>query len=134
MKNILMKSILMYEKGGRKEFEFLKMLDRGRMRDNVKMVNSYEGWKNIIENGGFKIEDCIPHLSKSLIQIWDIGLRPIFPLLKKMTAQIEENSLMEIKKEWVELFMKIGYPIIENDKLLACDKEFCFFCFILRKK
>ena len=76
----------LYEKGGRKEFEFLKMLDRGRMSDNVKMVNSYEGWKNIIENVGFKIEDCIPHLSKSLIQIWDIGLRPIFPLLKKMTA------------------------------------------------
>ena len=123
----------LYEKAGRKEFEFLKMIDRGRISDNVKIVNSYEGWKEIIESVGFKIEECIPHLSKTLVQIWDIGLRPIFPLLKKMTAQIEESSLMEIKKEWVELFLKIGYPIIENDKLLADNKEFCFFCFILRK-
>lgn len=123
----------LYEKAGRKEFEFLKMIDRGRMSDNLKIVKSYAGWKSIIENAGFKIEECIPHLSKTLIQIWDIGLRPIFPMLKKMTAQIGDDSLMEIKKEWVELFLKIGYPIVENDNLLANDKDYCFYCFILRK-
>lgn len=124
----------LYEKAGLKQFEFLRLIDRGRITENIKVVKSYAEWKNIIENAGLEIQDCIPHLSKTLLRIWDIGLRPIFPMLKKMTAQIEKNSLMEIKKEWIDLFLKIGYPIIENDRMLAHDSEFCFFCFILRKK
>lgn len=123
----------LYIKGGRKEFEFLNMIDRGRITDNLKTVNTYDGWKEMIEAAGLSIEACIPHLSKTMLQIWDIGLRPLFPLLKKMTAQIEEPALLEIKKEWVELFEKLGSPIVENDRLLAQGTEFGFFCFILRK-
>lgn len=123
----------LYIKGGRKEFEFLNMIDRGRITDNLKIVNTYEGWKETIESAGLRIEACIPHLSKVMLQISDIGLRPMFPLLKKMTAQIEKPALLEIKKEWVELFEKLGSPIVENDRLLAQGTEFGFFCFILRK-
>lgn len=123
----------LYVKGARKEFEFLNMIDRGRVTDNLKIVNTYEGWKEIIEAAGLKIEKCIPHLSKAMLQMSDIGLRPLFPLLKKMTAQIEESALSEIKKEWVELFEKLGSPIVENDKLFAKGTDFGFFCFILRK-
>lgn len=123
----------LYEKGKRREFEFLKLIDRGRSTDTVKFAKSYKDWKKIIEDSGLVIEECIPHLSKTLIQIWDIGLRPIFPMLKKMTTQIDKDCLMEIKKEWIDLFQTIGMPIIENDRLLTQGKEFCFFCFILRK-
>lgn len=124
----------LYKKGGREEFKFLELIDRGRMQDNLKTVKSYDAWKEIIEKAGFEIEDCVPHLSKTLIQIWDIGLRPIFPMLKKMTGHLDENSLLEIKREWVDLFMKIGEPIVMNDRALTQGKEFCFFCFILSKK
>lgn len=123
----------LYIQGKRKELEFLTMIDRGRITDNLKMVNTYNGWKEMINAAGLSIEACIPHLSKAMLQIWDIGLRPLFPLLKKMTLQIEEPALLEIKKEWVELFEKLGSPIVENDKLLAKGTEFGFFCFILRK-
>lgn len=123
----------LYIKGGREEFEFLNMIDRGRITDNLKIVNTYDGWKEMIEAAGLRIEACIPHLSKTMLQISDIGLRPLFPLLKKMTAQIEEPALLEIKKEWVEMFEKLGGPIVENDRLLARGTEFGFFCFILRK-
>lgn len=123
-----------YKKEGKEEFKFLELIDRGRMQDNLKIVKSYQDWKEIIEKAGLEIEDCIPHLSKTVIQIWDIGLRPIFPMLKKMTQYIEKDVLLEIKKEWIQLFQKIGEPIIENDRLLTQGEEFCFFCFILRKK
>lgn len=58
----------------------------------------------MIEVAGLEIVECVPHLSKTLIQIWDIGLRPIFPMLKKMTMKLEEEFLLEIKKEWIDLF------------------------------
>lgn len=123
----------LYKKEGRNEFKFLELIDRGRMQDNLKIVKSYDGWKQIIEETGLKIVECIPHLSKTLIQIWDIGLRPIFPMLKRMTECIEEDMLLEIKKEWIDLFLKIGEPIIEQDKYLTQGEEFAFFCFILEK-
>lgn len=123
----------LYKKGGREEFQFLKLIDRGRMQDNLKIVKSYDSWKQIIEGAGLEIVECIPHLSKTLIQIWDIGLRPIFPILKKMTMQLEEDFLSEIKKEWIDLFQKLIEPIILNDNLLTQGEEYCFFCFILSK-
>lgn len=123
----------LYEKEQRKEFEFLKLIDRGRVKDNIKVVKSYDEWKPIIEETGFEIKECVPHLSKTLIQMWDIGLRPIFPMVKKMTEHLDEKILLDIKKEWIDLFMKIGLPIIENDNLLTQGEELCFFCFILRK-
>ena len=116
-----------------KEFEFLRLIDRGRVDGNIKVVKTYDEWKGIIGNSGLKIEACVPHLSKTLIQIWDIGLRPIFPMLKKMTEQLDDETLLNIKSEWVDLFQKIGQPIIENEKMLSQGEEFCFFCFILSK-
>jgi len=110
----------------------LELVDRGRISENLKIVKTYDEWKYIIEKAGLEIIECIPHLSKLLIQIWDIGLRPIFPMLKKMTMHLDEKILMEIKKEWVELFQKIGEPIIYNEQFCKYD-EYCFYCFILRK-
>lgn len=52
---------------------------------------------------------------------------------KKMTMYLDEKCLMEIKKEWVDLFQKIGEPIIYNEQFHK-DEEFCFYCFVLRKR
>lgn len=123
----------LYLQGKRKEFAFLKQIDRGRITDNLKIVNTCDRWREIIEAAGLKVEACVPHLSKILLQIWDIGLRPLFPLLKKMTSQIEPSALLKIKREWVNLFETLGAPIVQNDTLLAGEREFGFFCFILRK-
>lgn len=124
-----------YIKNGQPErYEFLKLIDRGRTSDNIKIIKTYDEWKYIIEKTGLEVVECIPHLSKSLIQIWDIGLRPIFPMLKKMTMHLDEKICMEIKKEWVDLFLKIGEPIVENEGILTETEAFCFYCFILRKK
>ena len=123
-----------YIKRGKPEkYKFLELIDRGRISDNLKIVKTYGEWRDIITKAGFEIMDCIPHLSKSLIQMWDIGLRPIFPMIKKITMYLDEKCLMEIKKEWVDLFQKIGEPIIYNEQFHK-DEEFCFYCFVLRKR
>lgn len=76
----------------------------------------------------------MPHLSKTLIQMWDIGLRPLFPMLKKMTQQMEEEVLAGIKEEWVNLFYEIGRPVIENENVLIQQGTGCFLCYILKKR
>lgn len=119
------------KKGKPLNLEFLKYIDQGRL-DTVRSIKTLEEWREIITSIGFNIKECTPFYSNTLMKIWDIGFRPIFPLLKKMTDSIDENKRMEIKKEWVEFFQVLGESILENEKM--CLKEGAsFYCFILTK-
>lgn len=126
----------LYIKNRDNNYSFLKYLDRGRHSSNIKSAKSFLEWKTIIERNGLKIVEHKMHLSKSLIQIWDIGLRPLFPVLVKMVRAVEnENKLTEIKQEWIEIFLKFLDPIFElemHDKLDQ-NEEKAFHYFLLEK-
>lgn len=81
-----------------------------------------------------KVEKVIPHLSATLISIWDIGMRPIFPILKKMTDEIPQEKKAGLKQEWIKTLEQFALPIIENDDKLTQGKEYCFYCFILSRR
>lgn len=118
------------------EFSFLKYLDRGRHASNIKVAKNYLEWKAIIDKSGLKIVDHKMHLSKSLIQMWDIGLRPLFPVLIKMINAInEEKKIIEIKLEWIKTFMKFLEPVFELEmkNKLDQDVEKAFHYFVLEK-
>ncbi|MDY0116715.1 MAG: methyltransferase domain-containing protein [Sulfurimonadaceae bacterium] len=119
------------------DYEFLKYLDRGRYSSNIKIAKSFEEWKTIIENAGLKIVVHKMHLSKTVMQIWDIGLRPLFPVLLKLVNSVDDkNKLLEIKKEWIEIFMKFLEPLLELEIQNKLDQntEKAFHYFVLEKK
>jgi SAM-dependent methyltransferase len=118
------------------DYSFLKYLDRGRHDSNIKISKSYTEWKAIIEKSGLRIVEHKMHLSKSLIQIWDVGLRPLFPVLIKMVDAVEDkDKLIEIKREWIEIFMKFLEPIfeLEMQNKLDQNEEKAFHYFVLEK-
>lgn len=126
-----------YVKGGKPDgLKFLELIDRGRTSENIKVVKPKNEWEKIITNTGFTIEECNPHLSKTLMQIWDIGLRPLFPFLREMTGCMERLALMDLKRRWVDFFENVGYNIIENDnsELFLQGSDHCFLCYILQKR
>ena len=117
-------------------YEFLKFLDRGRYASNIKIAKSFYDWKSIIDNSGLKIVEHKRHLSKTVIQIWDIGLRPLFPVLHKMVNAIEDrNKLIDVKMEWIDIFMKFLEPIfdLEIENMLDQNEEKAFHFYILEK-
>jgi len=117
-------------------YEFLKLLDRGRHSSNIKVAKSYDDWKEIIDNSGLKIVDHKMHLSKTVIEMWDIGLRPLFPVLHKMVNAIEnKDTLVEIKREWIDVFMNFLEPMfkLEMDRQLDQNREKAFHYFVLEK-
>ncbi|MCG3685613.1 class I SAM-dependent methyltransferase [Aliarcobacter butzleri] len=119
-----------------KDFEFLKYIDRGRYSSNIKLAKSYNEWVKIIDNSGLKIVQHKTHLSKTVIQIWDIGLRPLFPVLLKLVQSVEnKKKLIEIKQEWIEIFMKFLEPIFELEiqNKLNQKEEKAFHYFVLEK-
>jgi SAM-dependent methyltransferase len=124
----------LYLKTGNKDYEFLKFLDRGNLSE-IKSAKNYEEWKNIIENAGLTIKEHKMHLSKTIMQIWHIGLRPIFPLLLEMTNSIDdEKKLLNIKQKWIETFNMMLKPIADLDDNLNTDEEHAFHMFILKKE
>ncbi len=116
------------------KFRFLEKLDRGRITDNIKHSKSYRDWLSIIECAGLTVRQHSMHLSKTTIQIWDIGLRPIFPLLYKMASGLQKEPLLDIKKQWIDTFSQFLDPIAAMDGELNPDTEPGFHCFILEKE
>lgn len=126
----------LYVKTNNKNFEFLKYMDRGRYSSNIKLSKDFDEWKQIIDNSGLKIVEHKTHLSKTVMQIWDIGLRPLFPVLLKLVNAIEnKEELLNIKKEWIEIFMKFLEPIFELEmkNKLNQNEEKAFHYFVLEK-
>jgi hypothetical protein len=64
---------------------------------------------------GFDIEHAVPFITRTHAQIWDIGLRPIAPMLIKMANAIDPDSRQRIKSEWVDLFLDLLEPIARHD-------------------
>lgn len=123
----------LYVKGGEARWKFLEMLDRGRFADNIRQAKSLTEWQAMFELAELKIELHHSHLSKLAIQVWDIGLRPLFPLLLEMSNELSPEKLISIKDKWMQTMMAFIEPLIEIDMGIPGDEEPAFHCFELRK-
>lgn len=123
----------LYVKTGDENWAFLEKLDRGRFTDNIRQARSHDAWEKMFQDAGLKISTHNTSLSKVAIQIWDVGLRPLFPVLRKMIDAIEPEKLPEIKKEWIDIVCQFLEPIVQMDKQLGQGVEPAFHCYILEK-
>lgn len=123
----------LYVKSGDPHWKFLEMLDRGRFADNIRQAKSLAEWRAMFEQAGLKIERHNSHLSKLTIQVWDIGLRPLFPVLLEMSNELPPEKLISIKDKWIQTMMSFIEPLIEIDLKIPGDEEPAFYCFELRK-
>jgi superfamily II RNA helicase len=122
----------LYLKQKNEKFKFLELLDRGRLEE-IKHAKSTAEWMKIIDKSGLKVVEHRRHLSKTVIQMWDIGLRPLFPVLHKMVAHIDPDQLKEIKKEFIVILKMFLEPISKLDGDLVQGAEPAFHCFTLEK-
>lgn len=123
----------LYIKQKREEFAFLAKLDRGRISDNIKHAKTYAEWEKIFKQAGLNVEKHSMHLDKQIIQMWDIGLRPLFPVLLKMIHTIPKEQLMDIKTEWLDIFMQFLEPLGNVDFTSLGETEPAFHMFWLKK-
>lgn len=122
-----------FVKTGLEEFEFLTKIDRGRFGDNIRQAKSGAEWGKMFDEANLKKVSHTTHLSKTAIQIWDIGMRPLFPVLLKMVKLIDSENLGTIKEEWVSIFSEFLEPIVRMDTALGQGEEPAFHCYVLEK-
>lgn len=120
-------------KTGDPRWSFLEKLDRGRFSDNIKQARSAMEWELMFASAGLHVDMHFKHLSKTAIQIWDIGLRPLFPVLQKMSNSIESTVLAEVKQQWIATFHQFLMPIVQMDEQLGRSDNHAFHCYILEK-
>jgi SAM-dependent methyltransferase len=122
-----------YNKTKNQKWKFLEKIDRNRFSENIKHAKSFEEWSKLVNDSGLKIERHTMHLSKPIIQIWDIGMRPIFPLLLECMNSVGLEKKLEIKKDWIKTMIEFLEPLTNLDSELISSYGAGFHCFQLRK-
>lgn len=113
-----------------KKSTFLRLLNRGRYK-NLLWTISYRDFSKITKQCGFKIMNHAYYLSPSTLKIWDIGLRPLSPLLIKMTSCLTPKNRQAIKSEWIETLLRFLFPLYQEEK--QSKVEGGFHLFVLKK-
>lgn len=123
----------LHKKNGDPTFAFLDLLDRGRLTENIRQVKSKSEWLSIVARSGLRVVDHRQYLSRPIVQIWDVGLRPLFPALTKMVSHVPADKRPEVKKAWMDSLAPLLAPLVDMDPDLDKSAEPAFHRFILAK-
>jgi len=91
----------------------LDIIGRGRF-DCWPALCDQATWEKRFAHADLSILEATPFVTAAHAQIWDIGLRPIAPLLVKMAEAITPDTRIAIKSEWVDLFCDLLKPICDS--------------------
>ena len=69
------------------------------------------------------IEDATPFITATHAHIWDIGLRPIAPMLIKMANALTPATRASVKADWVDLFCELLAPLCDPEFDLSCSQD-----------
>jgi SAM-dependent methyltransferase len=89
-------------------------IDRGRS-DHYAHVYHDEGWTERLEDAGLQVVDRRPTATWVHTRMWDIGLRPISPLMIKMANSLSDEQRVMIKEEWIDTWEQMLRPFYDLD-------------------
>ncbi|MBN1492271.1 MAG: class I SAM-dependent methyltransferase [Phycisphaerae bacterium] len=121
---IKLASILRYTLAGFRDVlgdRWLEIIDRGRAATWTSLTDRAT-WERRFAAAGLAIEHAIPFITRTHAHLWDIGLRPIAPMLVKMANALAPDTRRAIKAEWVDLFVELLEPFTRPDLDLFSDR------------
>ncbi|CDN52553.1 Methylase involved in ubiquinone/menaquinone biosynthesis [Neorhizobium galegae bv. officinalis bv. officinalis str. HAMBI 1141] len=121
----------LFGKTGDQQWQWLDLIDRGRLSDNIRQAKTDDQWRALFEAAGLFVAEHKQHLPKPIIQAWDIGFRPMFPALMKMVDAVRPDQRDEVKAEWVKTLKMFAEPLSHVGN--ADDKANAFHCYVLSK-
>lgn len=114
--------------------KYLNYFDRGYGSLINHCYNTTQ-WAAFFLRNGFAVADHHLYLTNSVMNIWNIGTRPITPLLINMSTMLSQEDRDIAKSEWVDYFFKFFMPIIEGEfERNVNENDAAFHFFVLEKK
>lgn len=112
----------------------LELLDRGRLATWPSLASRAE-WERRFQAAGLEIVEATPLATRTHAHIWDIGLRPIAPLLVRMAGELTPETRLAIKRDWIALFSELLKPVCRLDfDLFADQREPAEMQYVLRPR
>lgn len=93
---------------------WLRLIGRGRF-ETWPTMGDETTWRRRFESAGFKVDSIESLATRTHARIWDVGLRPIAPLLVRMTQQLDAANRLSIKRDWIELMLELLEPFARRD-------------------
>ena len=93
---------------------FLDIIGRGRL-DCWPTLADRATWESRFARAGLRIEDASPFVTRTHAHLWDIGLRPLAPLLVRMANAITPQTRAAIKRDWVDLWSDLLAPFAKPE-------------------
>ncbi|MCL5958548.1 MAG: class I SAM-dependent methyltransferase [Chloroflexi bacterium] len=113
----------LYLKNG---WDWAKNLDMGR-HSHIKHHYSSSQWEETFRRAGLRIASHLPYLSHRVIQISEIGLRPLSPVLIKMANRLSPGDRQLIKGEWIEYCYRFIRPLFDSGWITEGEPTFHLF-------
>jgi SAM-dependent methyltransferase len=86
------------------------LMNRGRDLNNPG-IRTERQWTETFAGVGV-VEDVRLIFPQAVAMAWNIGLRPLFPMLKKMSDALTPETRAEIKAEWIEIVAQAAAPLL----------------------
>jgi len=112
---------------------YLNYFDRGYAQ-LIHHCYSAERWANLFESHGFAIRRHQNYLTDPVMEVWNVGMRPVAPLLISMANRLAPVERERCKAEWVEYFFNFLKPLIEGELESGAAEEQCAFHFYVLEK
>lgn len=91
---------------------WVELIERS-MRRGWPSLMSVAQWTAVFREGGFQDIRVAPLLRREFAAVWSVGLRPLAPLLIRMSNDVrrrDAEALAAIKSDWVALFQEMAEP------------------------
>lgn len=132
--NFKEKAWLYYSAPHAGERKYLNYFDRGY---NALIHHCYgtSQWEGIFRKNGFSVLDHHLYLTNPVMDIWNVGTRPVAPLLINMASMLSSEGRAGAKLEWIDYFARFFAPIIEGEfERKVPENDAAFHFFVLEKK
>lgn len=107
--------------------QVLRLLNRGRSESSYWTI-SYPELKALAQKFHFKVVHHSYYLSPLTLKVWDIGLRPLSPVLIKMVHKLNEQERLTIKSEWIETVRPFLIELYNLDRNSEKQGGYHFVC------
>ena len=91
---------------------FLEIIGRGRAA-TWPTIADRATWERRFAQAGLSITRAVPFVTRTHAHLWDVGLRPIAPLLVELANQVSPQTRADVKRRWVELFIELCTPFCD---------------------
>lgn len=132
--NFQEKAWLYYSAPHADDRKYLNYFDRGY---NALIHHRYSTakWEGIFAKNGFGVASHHLYLTNPVMDIWNVGTRPVAPLLINMANMLSIENRASAKSEWINYFTNFFGPIIEGEfERKVAENNAAFHFFVLEKK